>query len=125
GRDRNRGLGAELFPTRGEVPAAGRGWGPRMLSVPMRAPTLDRRALNRALLARQLLLERRQATAAATIERLVGMQGQAPNLPYIGLWARLVGFKQTELSNLIETRQAVRISLMRNTIHLVTTRDAF
>ena len=86
---------------------------------------LDRRALNRALLARQMLLEREKATAAATIGRLVGMQGQAPNLPYIGLWARLEDFQQQELSRLVETRKTVRMSLMRNTIHLVTARDAF
>lgn len=86
---------------------------------------LDRRSLNRALLARQMLLGRERATASATIERLVGMQGQAPNLPYIGLWARLDGFRHQELSRLVETRQAVRMSLMRNTIHLVTRRDAF
>ena len=90
-----------------------------------RAPVLDRRALNRALLARQLLLERRRASAASTIEHLVGMQAQAPNLPYVGLWARLHGFKTDALSRMVEGRQAIRISLMRNTIHLVTRRDAF
>jgi len=93
--------------------------------VAPRAPVLDRRALNRALLARQLLLERRQASAASTIEHLVGMQAQAPNLPYVGLWARVRGFDTDELSRMVENREAVRLSLMRNTIHLVTRRDAF
>lgn len=93
--------------------------------MPARVPILDRRALNRALLARQLLLTRRNASAAATIERLVGMQAQAPNLPYIGLWSRLAGFRHEELSRMVAKRAAVRMSLMRNTIHLVTARDAF
>ncbi|TMD98439.1 MAG: winged helix DNA-binding domain-containing protein [Chloroflexi bacterium] len=92
--------------------------------MPHREQVLDRRALNRALLARQLLLERRRGSAAGTIEHLVGMQAQAPNLPYVGLWARLVGFRPDELSRQVEARQAIRLSLMRNTIHLVTRRDA-
>ncbi|MHB8613892.1 MAG: winged helix DNA-binding domain-containing protein [Candidatus Dormibacteraceae bacterium] len=85
---------------------------------------LGRLALNRALLARQMLLHRVQMAASNAVERLVGMQGQAPNLPYVGLWARLEGFQHEELSRLVRSRQAVRTSLMRNTIHLVTTRDA-
>lgn len=89
-----------------------------------RPPTLDRRALNRALLARQLLLKRRRMSVAIALEHLVGMQAQAPNLPYVGLWARLEGFDTDQLSRLVASRQAVRISLMRNTIHLVTRRDA-
>jgi hypothetical protein len=85
---------------------------------------LGRRALNRALLARQMLLRPVKLSAAAAIERLVGMQAQAPNLPYVGLWARLQGFRHEELSELMRTRRAVRTTLMRGTIHLVTTRDA-
>jgi len=85
---------------------------------------VSRRALNRALLARQMLLRPVKLSAAAAIERLVGMQAQAPNLPYVGLWARLQGFHHEELSELMRSRRAVRTSLMRNTIHLVTTEDA-
>ena len=90
-----------------------------------RLEVLDRRALNRALLARQMLLERKRMTAAAALEHLVGMQAQAPNLPYVGLWSRLRGFRTDELSRMVEAREAVRLSLMRNTIHIVTRRDAF
>jgi hypothetical protein len=85
---------------------------------------LGRRALNRALVARQMLLRPVKLSAAAAIESLVGMQAQAPNLPYVGLWARLQGFRHKELSELMRSRRAVRTSLMRNTIHLVTTEDA-
>lgn len=92
--------------------------------MPARPGVLDRRSLNRALLARQLLLKRRRMSVPAALEHLVGLQAQAPNLPYVGLWSRLEGFETGLLSRLIETRQAVRTSLMRNTIHLVTTRDA-
>jgi hypothetical protein len=88
------------------------------------APVLTRRQLNRSLLARQWLLERRAATAEATIEHLVGMQAQEPFDPYTALWSRLVGFQPEELSELIASRRAVRApSMIRTTIHLVTARD--
>ncbi|WP_027086408.1 winged helix DNA-binding domain-containing protein [Cohnella panacarvi] len=85
---------------------------------------LSARALNRALLSRQLLHERVRMPAIAAIEKLAGMQSQAPNPPYIGLWARLADFRHEELAGLLTQRAAVRLSMMRSTIHLVSAQDA-
>ena len=84
---------------------------------------LSSRALNRALLARQLLLQRRKLPVATVLERLVGLQAQAPQTPYVGLWSRIEGFQPDALSRLISTRKALRIAMMRSTIHLVTEDD--
>ena len=80
-------------------------------------------ALNRGLLERQMLLSRRRAAVAETLEHLVGMQAQEPQAPYVGLWSRLDGFLPEQLSDLIAQRRAVRGPLMRATIHLVSTQD--
>ena len=93
---------------------------------------LSQRALNRALLSRQLLLDRvdlpdeasrRRAAVIATIEHLVGLQAQAPFPPYYGLWSRLGRFRPDDLATLITDRSVVRIAVMRGTIHVVSARD--
>lgn len=90
----------------------------------MRDEVLSRRALNRATLARQLLLERSPTSARDAVELLVGLQAQAALPPYYGLWSRLKAFDPHELGGLLTEREVVRLTLMRGTIHLVTVRDA-
>jgi len=87
-------------------------------------PILGRRALNRTLLQRQGLLERRAVAPLDVVEHLVGMQAQEPPDPYVGLWSRIAAFDPQSLSDAIAARGAVRIGLMRTTLHLVSTPDA-
>jgi len=94
------------------------------MSKPLPCTTLSNRQLNRALLARQHLLERRHIPATEVIEQLVGMQSQAPNGPYFGLWSRIEDFETAELGDAMLARETVRMVTMRGTIHLLTARDA-
>jgi hypothetical protein len=84
---------------------------------------LTLRELNRATLARQLLLERKRLSATATIERLVGMQAQAAQAPYVGIWTRATGFRREALERELARGAVVKANLMRMTLHLVTRRD--
>jgi DNA glycosylase AlkZ-like len=84
---------------------------------------LTLRELNRATLARQFLLERRKLSALSAIERLAGMQAQWPQAPYVGLWTRLPGFRRETLERAIRSGKVVKATVMRGTLHLVTTRD--
>jgi hypothetical protein len=95
----------------------------RAVSGQASSTLLGRRALNRALLERQLLLRRVRRPAAEVVEHLVGMQAQEPRDPYVGLWNRLEDFDPGELGGLVSDRQVVRSPLMRTTIHLVSARD--
>lgn len=89
----------------------------------MAEAVLTARDLNRALLARQMLLAREDATPSQALHRLVALQGQVARAPFVGLWARLNGFDPADLRRLIEDRQVVRSTFVRATLHLTTAED--
>jgi hypothetical protein len=84
---------------------------------------LSLRELNRATLARQLLLARGRISVPKAIERLAGLQAQWPPSPYVALWSRLEGFERKRLTRALLRRQVVKATLMRITLHLVSAGD--
>ena len=89
----------------------------------MPARVLTQRVLNRSLLQRQLLLEPASMPVEQALEALVGLQAQEPRDPYVALWSRLDPFDPAALSELVASGRAVRISLLRGTVHLATAED--
>lgn len=85
--------------------------------------TLSQRELNRALLARQMLLERVKAPIPRVLERMGGLQAQYAPSMYIGLWSRVEGLERDAVTRALERRSIVQGSMMRATIHLVSKRD--
>ena len=84
---------------------------------------LTQKELNRATLARQLLLQPKKLTAQAVIEHLGGMQAQWPPAPYVGIWSRTTSFRREKLEQAVLGGDVVKATMMRNTLHLVTRRD--
>jgi Winged helix DNA-binding domain len=84
---------------------------------------LTERELNRAVLGRQLLLERRKLEPAEAIERVAGLQTQYAPSGYIGLWSRLEGFARADLTTALGSRKVVQATVMRATIHTVAAAD--
>ena len=87
------------------------------------ARALSQRELNRATLARQLLLERARLPVARAVERLCAMQAQSAKAPYVGLWSRLEGFRREQLTRAYERKRVVRSTLFRVTMQLVSAAD--
>jgi hypothetical protein len=85
---------------------------------------LSARALNRALLARQLLLARADLPVPRALERVAGLQTQYAPSAYVALWSRLADFRRSDLTRALERRRAVQATLMRSTIHVVSAGDA-
>ena len=85
---------------------------------------LGARALGRATLARQFLLDRADVPVLDAVAHLCGLQAQEPQEPFVGLWSRLRAFDPAALSDLLTGRSVVRTHLMRRTVHLLTAEDA-
>jgi hypothetical protein len=86
-------------------------------------PTLTLRQLDRALLARQMLLKRERVDVVTAVERLGALQAQWPPAPYVGLWSRLARFSVAELEGALTDRRVVKATLMRGTLHLASAAD--
>jgi len=84
---------------------------------------LTPRALNRALLARQLLLERSSLPIVEAIEQVGGLQTQYAPSGYVGLWTRLADFARPTLTDALEDRSVIQATLLRTTIHMVSRRE--
>jgi Winged helix DNA-binding domain len=84
---------------------------------------LSTRDLNRALLARQLLLDRSDLPIPEALEQVAGLQAQYAPSPYVGLWSRLRDFRRDDLTRALEDRRAVQATLLRVTIHIVSAAD--
>ena len=91
--------------------------------MPASERVLTQRELNRALLARQLLLKRGRGSLPKTLERIGGIQAQYAPAMYVGLWSRLAGFERDALTRALKRHTVVQGTLLRSTIHLVTPRD--
>jgi len=89
----------------------------------MTAVPMTMRHLNRATLARQMLLARHDTTVPAAVERLLGVQAQMPKPPFVGLWTRVHGVTREGVADLLRTRVLVRATTMRGTLHLMTAAD--
>lgn len=84
---------------------------------------LTQQALNRALLARQLLLERSTLSIQEAVEQVGGLQTQYAPSGYVGLWTRLRDFTRDALTSALEDRSLIQATLMRTTIHVVSRRE--
>ena len=87
------------------------------------AVVLTDRELNRATLARQLLLARSPLGLTSAIDRLAGLQAQYSPAPYVALWTRLGSFTRDDLTRALRRRTVVKATLMRGTLHLVSARE--
>ena len=92
-------------------------------NAPPLTPPLTLADLNRATLARQMLLARESIKPLRAIERLAGLQAQWPKPPHVGLWSRIEGFEREHLLALLRGHDAVRASMMRGTLHVVSAKD--